>query len=271
MLLRSASTPLLNPPWAPVSAPDLARGPASSELQVPNQIPRLPSVTHHASCFSAAASPLPPVSRCRSMNELEVFAAVSQQLSSASPLSHILTSSGLEERSVTVAGSRRCTLFEVGDGGASGGCSRRDMGRSGVNDSGRDSMDEHYKQMIKTDPGNSLLLGNYAKYLKEVRGDNAKAEEYCQRAILANPHDPTVLTMYADLVWEGDRDAPRAQTYFDRAMKAAPDDCFVMASYAKFLWDSEKEDGDGGVTESSSDQSCRLFQGEAGRERIAAS
>ncbi|XP_074569691.1 uncharacterized protein LOC141826347 [Curcuma longa] len=273
-MLRSASTPLLNRPWAPALTPDLA---TSAELQVPNQIPRPPSVTHLASCFSVAASPLPPISRCRSVNEIGVFSEVSDTLSSASLLSHILTSSGLEGRSVTVAspprtGSRRRhSLFEVGDGGASDGYSGGDNGREGGKDSGSDAMDAYYAQMIKTDPGNSLLLGNYAKYLKEVRGDSAKAEEYCERAMLANPHDHVVLTMYADLVWEGDRDAPRAESYFDRAMKVAPDDCFVMASYAKFLWDSEEEGGEGGVRESSSDRTCRLFHTAAARERIAAS
>ena len=29
-------------------------------------------------------------------------------------------------------------------------------------------MDVYYQKMIKADPGNPLLLGNYAKFLKEV-------------------------------------------------------------------------------------------------------
>ncbi|KAI7750324.1 hypothetical protein M8C21_021661, partial [Ambrosia artemisiifolia] len=90
----------------------------------------------------------------------------------------------------------------------------------------------------------SLVLANYAKYLKEmyVQGDVLKAEEYCSRAILANPNDGTALSMYAELIWETHKDASRARSYFDQAVKASPDDCYVMASYARFLWDADEDE-----------------------------
>ncbi|KAF9610873.1 hypothetical protein IFM89_025335 [Coptis chinensis] len=66
--------------------------------------------------------------------------------------------------------------------------------------------------------------GNYAKFLKEVRGDVVKAEEYCERAILVNPNDANVVSMYAELVWEVHKDFDRAEKYFDQAVQAEPND-----------------------------------------------
>ncbi|KAL5697977.1 hypothetical protein ACHQM5_029069 [Ranunculus cassubicifolius] len=99
----------------------------------------------------------------------------------------------------------------------------------------------YYKKMIEADPMNGLVLGNYARFLKEVLGDVVKAEEYCERAILVNPNDGKVVCLYAELIWEIHGDATRAQLYFDQAVKVEPNDSFVMASYARFLWDSEDE------------------------------
>ncbi|KAI4355748.1 hypothetical protein L6164_004491 [Bauhinia variegata] len=112
------------------------------------------------------------------------------------------------------------------------------------NNYGKDSTDAYYQTMIEANPDNALLLGNYGKFLKEVRGDYPKAEKYLERAILANPGDGNVMSVYADLIWQTEKDADRAEGYFQQATKSSPDDCYVLASYAKFLWDAEEEDKD---------------------------
>ena len=60
-----------------------------------------------------------------------------------------------------------------GDGRGSGGGDGGDSGGGsgfcgGNNNHGSNSTDAYYQKMIEANPGNGLLLGNYAKFLKEV-------------------------------------------------------------------------------------------------------
>ncbi|XP_049415594.1 uncharacterized protein LOC125878391 [Solanum stenotomum] len=103
---------------------------------------------------------------------------------------------------------------------------------------------EYYKEMLNSDPMNSLLLRNYGKYLHEVERDFVKAEECYGRAILASPGDGEVLSLYGKLVWETQRDENRAKSYFDQAVHASPNDCTVLGSYAHFMWEAEAEEGE---------------------------
>ncbi|KAH0642902.1 hypothetical protein KY289_033876 [Solanum tuberosum] len=100
----------------------------------------------------------------------------------------------------------------------------------------------YYKEMLNSDPMNSLLLRNYGKYLHEVERDFVKAEECYGRAILASPGDGEVLSLYGKLVWETQRDENRAKSYFDQAVHASPNDCTVLGSYAHFMWEAEGEE-----------------------------
>jgi tetratricopeptide (TPR) repeat protein len=130
---------------------------------------------------------------------------------------------------------------EDGGGIFGGGGYGRKGGGSGSDSTNTDA---YYKKMLQADPGNPLLLTNYARFLQEVQHDSEKAEEYYGRAILASPGDGDVLSCYANLIWDVYQDAPRAESYFGQAVEAAPDDCNVLGSYAHFLWNVEDDEQD---------------------------
>ncbi|KAL5729615.1 hypothetical protein ACHQM5_002543 [Ranunculus cassubicifolius] len=179
---------------------------------------------------------------------------------SSSTVKKLFSSSGLgEESDINNIDAKQKVLATLslgggglGDGGGKicgGACGGRWNGGDGDESSqfsesnqGKGNIEAYYQTMLQANPGNSLILGNYAKYLKEVKCDLEKAEEYCGRAILANPGDGNVLSLYADIIWQTQKDASRAESYFDQAVQAAPDDCYVLASYAQFLWDAEDEE-----------------------------
>ncbi|KAL5973881.1 hypothetical protein ACLOJK_030540 [Asimina triloba] len=157
----------------------------------------------------------------------------------------------LKWKSFDVGISDRVSAFSEEESEFSGGGSGngRKAGRGGDSEgeftggnADRSEVGEYYQKMLKMDPGNPLLLRNYAKFLHEVEKDLRRAEEYYGRAILASPGDAEVLSLYGKLIWEAERDKQRAQTYFVRAIEAASDDSFVLGSYAHFLWDAAEDE-----------------------------
>ncbi|XP_076912137.1 uncharacterized protein LOC143570350 [Bidens hawaiensis] len=225
MLLRSSSNPALNS-WL------------RHEIHTESSPFHLKSPTIS---MSSLTDPLRKLIRASSEADLigKVNSLVKCNKTTNSLLASIAVEEDVEgEESVCDEG----LLFSSSGIGGGGGKVSGGDGDGNGNGYENDSTDLYYRNMIEANPGNAMVLGNYAKYLKEVRGDFVKAEEYCSRAILANPNDGNVLSMYADLIWETQKDAPRAQNYFDQAVQASPDDCYVMASYARFLWDADDED-----------------------------
>ncbi|KAJ7962855.1 Tetratricopeptide repeat protein [Quillaja saponaria] len=274
MLLRSSSTPILQS-WLPHP------NESSPESEPILHLPRTRSVSMTKSCHSVPHCNAPnnnKLSQVLSETDLQnppyprkkdplfhshtnnkqqntpVNEGDQQEMKSnakSSPsIQKLFSSSGLDQKVMDDEGMKDNmlqTLVEGGGEGSNGG----GRGSVGGNVGGREfsegnnhgiSTDAYYQRMIKANPGNALLLGNYAKFLKEVRTDYAKAEEYCERAILANPGNGDVLSIYADLIWQTQKDAHRAESYFEQAVKTAPEDCYVLASYARFLWDAEEDE-----------------------------
>ncbi|KAL3824224.1 hypothetical protein ACJIZ3_020253 [Penstemon smallii] len=243
MLLRSSSTPILNS-WLPSSTNGSGSTP---EFETLPQLTRARSVCLTTTSFSEerntptrnvfVSDPGKPKKGSRLPAKIE---------DSKDAEFLLLSSCGLgaaeRESSVVVGGGGAGGGTAGGTGGGGGNGSDWGPPDAGSGHGRGESTDAYYEMMIKADPGNSLLLSNYAKFLKEVKGDFEKAEEYCGRAILANPSDANVLSFYADLIWHTQKDAKRAEAYFHQAVKMDPNDSYVMASYARFLWESEEDE-----------------------------
>uniref|UniRef100_A0ACD6A8R1 Uncharacterized protein n=1 Tax=Avena sativa TaxID=4498 RepID=A0ACD6A8R1_AVESA len=252
MLLRSASSPLLN---AARVSPSAAAEHAGGHLAV---VPVAASAAGHRQgvlCRALSeADLLAPAPLPAARSSSAVFAeededdVLRQEAEDQDVFRRLLTSTGLDlHQDLDAAAGREEAALALlegvgGDGGRGRACRGGLGGRDGDGNDGRGAADAHYRRMIRANPGNSLPLGNYARYLKDVEGDAARAQEYCERAILADPGDGDALALYAGLVWETSRDAQRADAYYSRAVQAAPDDCYVLGSYAGFLWDAEEED-----------------------------
>ncbi|KAL5758266.1 hypothetical protein ACOSP7_020877 [Xanthoceras sorbifolium] len=276
MLLRSSSTPILNS-WIHQYSRESSPEPEFQVLQRTRSLSLSNSLhppqstddpSKHKKNIIPLIPPSPPLHSLENQNPSgkEVHIHQVEKPKHNSRIQRLFSSSGLGEKLVD-NDRERCGVEDgvlqtmvmgggvgsnngkicggggggSGDGGGDGG------GGSGFFDSnnnnhGSNSTEVYYQKMIEANPGNPLLLGNYAKFLKEVKGDYVKAEEFCGRAILANPADGNILSLYADLIWQTKKDAQRAENYFDQAVKTAPDDCYVLASYARFLWDAEEED-----------------------------
>ncbi|XVE89095.1 hypothetical protein DITRI_Ditri19aG0122900 [Diplodiscus trichospermus] len=275
MLLRSSSTPLLNS-WLPHSKDSLSLEPDFPVLQRtrPVSFYSPSSIVDHKQKLTKnladmnAQNDTPKPRKKKGKSIIPTHHSLDKQAKQESDrekqsepnsrsIQRLFSSSGLGEKVGDGEDGKENTVMQTqlmgggagNDGGkicggaAGGGSDGGDNGGGSrffeSNNQGSDSTDVYYQKMIEANPGNSLLLGNYAKFLKEIRGDLARAEEYCGRAILANPNDGNVLSLYADLIWQNQKDTYRAKSYFDQAVKTAPDDCFVLASYARFLWDAE--------------------------------
>ncbi|KAL5697978.1 hypothetical protein ACHQM5_029070 [Ranunculus cassubicifolius] len=250
MLARSSSTPILNS-WIHSHSCD------EQDFHVLVTKPQLVSVTSITKTDNSTKK----MSRARSETDLRDLALhkrsspITQKInrrlsgfveevdlksSKYLVMEHLFSSSGLAELMEEEEGEEECVGGGIGFNGGNFIGGNGDGYSDSYNEN--EKTDAYYQKMIKSEPGNGLVLGNYAKFLKEVRGDLVKAEEYCERAILANPSDGNVKSLYANLVWEVHRDASRAEKYFDQAVQAEPNDCYVMASYAHFLWDAEEDE-----------------------------
>ncbi|RDY04159.1 hypothetical protein CR513_12158, partial [Mucuna pruriens] len=217
MLLRSSSVPIPSS-WLPRSSKE-----AEPVLHLPRvlstPVQNLADTDTHNYTHNVLKN-----QRSIMMKESDEVEEAKQKKKATTPsVRELFSRSGLDKHEEGGEGkkgsSRLQTLVLGGSGRGSHGGHGSGWDFSEENNHGRDWTDAYYQNMIEANPNNALLLGNYAKFLKEVRGDYPKAEEYLERAILANPGDANVLSLYADLIWQTEKNADRAEGYFDQAVK----------------------------------------------------
>jgi hypothetical protein len=124
--------------------------------------------------------------------------------------------------------------------------------------------------MIHADPANSLLLGNYARFLRDVEADAARAQEYCERAILANPADADALALYAGLVLDTTVDAARADDYYGRARRLVSCHSRLHALLSAYYYchlPIDDTDHDGGLASAAAAMSWARTPGSCGTPR----
>ncbi|GAB2233016.1 hypothetical protein Droror1_Dr00002229 [Drosera rotundifolia] len=112
--------------------------------------------------------------------------------------------------------------------------------------------DHHYVEYSRTDllyqmslaqePGNPLLLSNYAKFLYLVARDYDRAEECFDRAVQSDQGDAETLSQYATFLWLIRKDIWRAEGRYQQAMAAEPDNPYHASKYANFLWSTGGDD-----------------------------
>nr|CAB3465082.1 unnamed protein product [Digitaria exilis] len=101
---------------------------------------------------------------------------------------------------------------------------------------------QRYEQAVADEPGNSLILANFAQFLYLVQNDHDRAEHYFERAVRAEPSDAEALSRYATFLWKARDDLAGAEDAYQEAIAADPGNAHHAAAYANFLWNTGGED-----------------------------
>jgi tetratricopeptide (TPR) repeat protein len=131
--------------------------------------------------------------------------------------------------------------------------------------------EQRYEMAVSEEPGNALLLANFAQFLYLVQRDHdrwvaqpvrqndiveivsifytaadltnaCRAEHYFQRAVQAEPADAETLGWYAAFLWKARNDLAAAEETYQEAIAAEPSNGHHAAAYAHFLWNTGGED-----------------------------
>ncbi|XP_069154473.1 uncharacterized protein [Solanum lycopersicum] len=99
-----------------------------------------------------------------------------------------------------------------------------------------------YQMNLTHEPNNTLLLCNYANFLKVFVRDNNRAEECFKRAVQVEPPDAEALCQYAIFLWKVKNDLWGAEEKYQQAVAAEPRNPYYRCTYANFLWNTGGEE-----------------------------
>ena len=99
-----------------------------------------------------------------------------------------------------------------------------------------DQAEQMYQRAIDADPNGAFALASYAVFLENVRGNMDQAQDMYQRAITADPTNATTLGVYALFLHTVRGDADQAEQMFQRAIDANPYDAVSLGNYAQILF-----------------------------------
>ncbi|KAM0825319.1 hypothetical protein ACQ4PT_069637 [Festuca glaucescens] len=102
--------------------------------------------------------------------------------------------------------------------------------------------EQRYEMAVSEEPGNALLLANFAQFLYLVQRDHDRAEHYFKRAVRAEPADAETLGWYAAFLWKARNDLAAAEETYQEAIAAEPSNGHHAAAYAHFLWNTGGDD-----------------------------
>ena len=104
-----------------------------------------------------------------------------------------------------------------------------------VEDSDPDEANRIYRRGLEQFPSSAELLGDYARFLSEVRNAHDEAEELYIRAIELKPTDALNLGNYAVFLENERKDEDQAEDLYKRALDADPLHANNLRNYALFL------------------------------------
>ncbi|CAN4095793.1 unnamed protein product [Withania somnifera] len=99
-----------------------------------------------------------------------------------------------------------------------------------------------YQIALAHEPYNTLLLCNYALFLKVIARDYNRSEECFKRAVEVEPPDAEVLCQYANFLWTVRKDLLGAEERYQQALAAEPRNPYYTSTYANFLWSTGGEE-----------------------------